>query len=146
LAAWATFLVRIFGRGRREDARAEALEALVEVPFRVAMLGGKVPVTLPVDSAVRDLRRVGAAPGAKVSTCQGARAGGRFPSGRVGLPSIGRVRSAAAAGRCRRRLPDLPGTGGSARRAVMIVPPLTENGSKVRLKGQGQPGRGAPRR
>src|SRR5690606_33515266 len=38
----------IFGRARREEDRGEQLEAVVEVPFRVAARGGKVPVTLPV--------------------------------------------------------------------------------------------------
>ena len=33
----------IFGKGaRREDTRGESLEAVVEVPFRVAALGGKI--------------------------------------------------------------------------------------------------------
>ena len=30
----------IFGRGRREEPRGETVEAVVEVPFRVAALGG----------------------------------------------------------------------------------------------------------
>ena len=41
----------MFGRGRRagaEDLDGDTLEAVVEVPFRVAMLGGEIPVTLPV--------------------------------------------------------------------------------------------------
>jgi molecular chaperone DnaJ len=59
----------IFGRGRREETRGDTLEAVVEVPFRVAMLGGKVPVTLPITEACPTCTGSGGAPGATWSTC-----------------------------------------------------------------------------
>ena len=60
----------IFGRGRREEAgRGDTLEAVVEVPFRVAMLGGKIPVTLPVTETCPTCTGSGGAPGATWSTC-----------------------------------------------------------------------------
>lgn len=59
----------IFGRGRQEQARGETLEAVVEIPFRVAALGGKVPVTLPVTESCPTCHGNGAAPGATLSTC-----------------------------------------------------------------------------
>src|SRR6267378_833497 len=37
----------IFGRGKRVE-ETEPIEIAVEVPFRVAALGGKVPVSIPV--------------------------------------------------------------------------------------------------
>ncbi len=39
----------IFGRGRREEPVSDTLETVVEIPFRVAALGGKVPVALAVN-------------------------------------------------------------------------------------------------
>jgi len=61
----------IFGRGRREESssRGDTLEAVVEVPFRVAMLGGKIPVTLPVTETCPTCSGSGGAPGATWSTC-----------------------------------------------------------------------------
>jgi molecular chaperone DnaJ len=56
----------IFGRGRREEARGEAVEALVEVPFRVAAVGGKVPVVLPMTEICSASHGSGAAAGARV--------------------------------------------------------------------------------
>ena len=66
----------IFGRGGRQaEPQAETLEAVVEVPFRVAALGGKIPVTLPVTEAcptcTRQRRRARAPPGPPVPECNG---------------------------------------------------------------------------
>jgi len=136
----------IFGRGRREDTRAEALEALVEVPFRVAMLGGKVPVTLPVIQPCVTCGGSGAAPGAKVSTCQECKGRGTISFGQGGFA----VNRPCPVCRGRGTVPSTPcptcqgqGEVRAERKVMITVPPLTENGSKVRLKGQGQPGRGA---
>jgi molecular chaperone DnaJ len=59
----------IFGRSRREEAASDALETLVEIPFRVAALGGRVPVTIPVTESCTTCGGSGAAPGAKITTC-----------------------------------------------------------------------------
>jgi molecular chaperone DnaJ len=60
----------IFGRGgRQEEPRAEAIETVVEVPFRVAALGGKVNVVLQVTEACPTCGGSGGAPGATWSPC-----------------------------------------------------------------------------
>jgi molecular chaperone DnaJ len=138
----------IFGRGRREEPSAEHLEAHVEVPFRVAMLGGKVPVTLPVSEPCTTCKGNGAAPGAKVTTCDECKGRGSISFGQGGFavnrpcPAC-RGRGTIPSERC----PTCSGAGEIRveRRVMITVPPLTESGAKVRLKGQGQPGRaGAP--
>ena len=138
----------IFGRGRREEPRGESLEAVVEVPFRVAMLGGKVPVTMPVVESCPTCSGSGAAPGASITTCPECDGRGTISFGQ-GSFAVNRP-----CPRCRGRgkIPSQPcptcqgaGEVRTERRVMITVPPATESGSKVRLKGQGQPGRaGAP--
>jgi len=134
----------IFGRGRREEPVAEHLEAHVEVPFRVAMLGGKVPVTLPVTEACTTCKGTGAAPGAKITTCDECNGRGSISFGQGGF-AVNRP-----CPKCRgkgtipsERCPTCGGAGDirTERRVMITVPPLTESGAKVRLRGQGQPGR-----
>lgn len=138
----------IFGRGRREEPVAENLEAHVEVPFRVAMFGGKVPVTLPVTEACATCKGSGAAPGATVTTCDECNGRGSISFGQGGFavnrpcPKC-RGKGSVPSERC-------PACGGAGdiraeRRVLISVPPLTETGTKVRLKGQGQPARGGGR-
>jgi molecular chaperone DnaJ len=132
----------IFGRGRREEPqRPEALEAIVEVPFRVAALGGKVPVTLSVNEPCSSCGGSGGAPGAKIALCPECNGRGTVTFGQGGF-AVSRP-----CPRCRgrgklpsERCPTCQGAGELRRdRAVMIsVPPSTESGTKVRLKGQGQ--------
>jgi molecular chaperone DnaJ len=133
----------IFGRGRREEARGDTLEAVVEIPFRVAALGGKVPVTLPVTEHCPVCHGSGAAPGAKITTCPECNGRGTVTFGQGGF-AVSRP-----CPRCRGRgkVPSAPcphcGGAGEVRteRTVMLtVPPGTESGSKVRLKGQGEAG------
>ena len=115
------------------------------MPFRVAMLGGKVPVTLPVTEACPTCGGSGAAPGAKITTCPECKGRGTISFGQGASRSTGPARRAAAAAASpRSACPTCSGAGDvRIERQVMItVPPATETGTKVRLKGQGQPGRG----
>jgi molecular chaperone DnaJ len=138
----------IFGRGRREEAHGETLEALVEVPFRTAMLGGKIPVTLPMNEPCATCHGSGAAPGATLTTCPECNGRGTISFGQGGFA----VNRPCPMCRGRGKIPSQPcptchGAGEvRTERTIMItVPPATESGSKVRLRGQGQPGRpGAP--
>ena len=135
----------IFGRsGRRDDARGETLEALVEVPFRIAMLGGKVPVTLPVTEMCATCGGNGAAPGATVSTCPECNGRGTISFGQGGFA----VNRPCPQCRGRGKIPSQPcptcrgaGEVRTERTVLITVPPVAESGSKVRLTGQGQPGR-----
>jgi molecular chaperone DnaJ len=138
----------IFGRGRREEPRSDVLEAVVEVPFRVAMLGGKVPVTIPVNENCPTCAGSGGAPGATWSTCPECNGRGTISFGQGGFA----VNRPCPQCRGRGKIPSQPcptcrgaGEVRTERRVMITVPPATETGSRVRLRGQGQSGRpGAP--
>jgi len=131
----------IFGRGRRDEPRGDTLEAVVEVPFRVAMLGGKVPVTLPVTETCPTCTGSGGAPGATWSTCPECQGRGTISfgqgnfavnrpcpqcRGRGKIPSE-RCSTCRGAGEIR-----------TERRVTITVPSATETGDRVLLRGQGQ--------
>jgi molecular chaperone DnaJ len=131
----------IFGRSRREEPRAEALEAVVEVPFRVAALGGRVPVTLSVTEPCPTCAGSGGAPGATWSTCPECHGRGIISFGQGGFA----VNRPCPQCRGRGRIPSEPcptcrgaGEVRSERNIVITVPPGTEDGSRVRLRGQGE--------
>lgn len=134
----------IFGRGRREET-AEPIETLIEIPFRVAALGGKVPVSLAVNEQCGTCHGSGGAPGAKFTTCPECSGRGTVTFGQGGF-AVSRP-----CPRCRGRgklasepCPTCHGQGEvrTERRLTLNVPAGTESGAKVRLKGQGQPAPG----
>jgi len=136
----------IFGRGRREEPKGESLEATVEVPFRTAALGGRLPITLNVTDGCPGCGGNGAAPGATLQSCPECSGRGTVSFGQGGFAvnrpcPMCRGRGKVASEKC----PTCAGAGEVRRdRQVMItVPPATDNGTKVRLKGQGAPGRGS---
>ena len=59
----------IFGKGKR-SGEVEPIEKVVEISFKQAALGGKIPITIPVTEACPKCGGSGAAPGAQVSVCQ----------------------------------------------------------------------------
>ncbi len=139
----------IFGRGaRQEEPRAEAIETVVEVPFRVATLGGKVTVTLQVTDPCPTCAGSGGAPGATWSTCPECNGRGTISFGQGGFA----VNRPCPQCRGRGRIPSEPcptcrGAGEirTERQVVITVPPATETGTRVRIRGQGQTVRaGAP--
>jgi molecular chaperone DnaJ len=130
----------IFGRGKKEVA-VEPIEVTVEVPFRTAALGGKVPVTVAVSEACPTCGGNGAAPGSKVTTCEECRGRGTVSFGQGGFavnrpcPRC-RGRGTVASKACSK----CAGVGeiDVNKRLMISVPAGTESGSRVRLKGQGQ--------
>ncbi len=130
------------GGARREDASPDAIETLVEIPFRVAALGGKVPVRLPLNETCRSCTGSGAAPGAKVSACPECNGRGSVTFGQGGFA----VSRPCPQCRGRGKVPSTPcpachgeGEVRTEREVLITVPVGTESGAKVRLKGQGQP-------
>jgi len=129
-------------RGRTEAG--QSVETTLEVPFRVAASGGKVPIELEVTEECGTCHGSGAAPGASVKVCPECSGRGTISFGQGGfavnrpcpmcmgrgqLPSE-RCATCTGAGEVR------------ARRKLMItVPEGIDSGAKIRLKGQG--GRGA---
>ncbi len=131
----------IFGRGRQEERQPQHLETTVEVPFRVAMLGGKVPVTLPITEPCKTCGGSGGAPGASFDKCDECDGRGTVSFGQGGFA----VNRPCPKCRGRGKVPSAPcptcrgaGDTRSQKRVMITVPPATESGARVRLKGQGQ--------
>ena len=128
----------------RTPERGQTVEKTVEVPFRIAAVGGKVPVELEVNEECMTCRGTGSAPGAQVKSCAECSGRGVISFGQ-GSFAVNRPcpvcmgRGQIPSERC----PTCKGAGEMrARRKVLIaVPPGAESGSKVRMKGQG--GKGA---
>ena len=134
----------IFGKGRREEGPREELEAVVEVPFRVAALGGKISVVLPMTETCPACAGSGAAPGAKISTCPECNGRGTVTFGQGGFAVSRPCPKCRGKGKIpSERCPTCQGAGEvrAQRNLTVTVPPGTESGSRVRLKGQGEPGR-----
>jgi molecular chaperone DnaJ len=134
----------IFGRGRREERGGDTLETVVEIPFRVAMLGGKISVTLPVTEPCPTCQGSGGAPGATFTTCPECNGRGTISFGQGGFA----VNRPCPRCRGRGRIPSQPcptcsggGEVRTERRVQITVPPGTEEGTRLRLRGQGAPGR-----
>jgi molecular chaperone DnaJ len=133
----------IFGRGRREEPKGETVEVTVEIPFRTAALGGKLPITLSMNDSCPTCSGSGAAPGATVSQCPECKGRGTISFGQGGFAvnrpcPMCRGRGKVPSQRC----PTCDGVGETrAEKRVMItVPPGTDTGLKIRLKGQGESG------
>ena len=135
----------IFGRGGRQaESRGDSVEAVVEVPFRVAALGGKITVTIPVTEACPTCSGSGGAPGATWSTCPECGGRGTISFGQGGFA----VNRPCPQCRGRGRVPSQPcptcrGAGDvrTEKRVAITVPPATESGSRIRLRGQGESSR-----
>src|SRR5216117_2630433 len=87
----------------------EEIETTISVPFRVAALGGKVPVTLTLPEVCPTCSGSGGAPGTTFSTCPECKG---------------------------------PGEVRAQKHLTITIPPGTEDGTRLRLKGQGAKGRG----
>jgi molecular chaperone DnaJ len=135
----------IFGRGRQgqEEPSAESIETVVEVPFRVAVLGGKVTVMLQVTEPCPTCAGSGGAPGATWSTCPECKGRGTISFGQGGFA----VNRPCPQCRGRGRIPSQPcptcrgaGVVRTERQVNITVPPGTDTGTRVRMRGQGQGG------
>jgi molecular chaperone DnaJ len=136
----------IFGaRGRKEEPRgSEAIETVVEIPFRVAVSGGKVPVSVTVNEPCATCHGSGAAPGASIATCGECNGSGSVTFGQGSFA----VHRPCPKCRGKGKIPSqYCGTCAGAgelrteRRLSINVAAGTESGTKIRLKGQGHPAR-----
>ncbi len=130
----------IFGRGKSEVS-VEPIEMTVVLPFRIAALGGKVPVTVHVSEACPVCGGGGAAPGSTVSTCDECKGRGTVSFGQGGFAVNRPCPRCLGRGTVASKLCGKCGGGGEVdvnKRLIVAVPPGTDSGSKVRLKGQGQ--------
>ena len=136
----------IFGkRGPTDEEPEDTVETVVTIPFRVAALGGRVPIVLPMAEVCPTCGGNGAAPGAKISICPECKGRGTISFGQgsfaVNRPCpVCRGKGKVPSERC----PTCQGAGEVQveKRIMITVPPGTDDGTRVRLKGQGAKGKG----
>jgi molecular chaperone DnaJ len=131
------------GGRRRPEERGQTVETTLEVPFRVAAQGGKVPIELEVNEECDVCAGSGAAPGATVKVCPECNGRGVISFGQGGF-AVNRPcpmclgRGQVPSERC----PKCSGAGEvrTRKKVLITVPPGADSGTRIRLKGQG--GRG----
>jgi molecular chaperone DnaJ len=131
------------GARPRGPQRGQDIEAQLEVPFRTAAQGGKVQVELDVNEECPTCHGSGAAPGAKLVTCEECHGRGTISFGQGGFAvqrpcPVCLGRGMVPTERC----PTCAGSGEvrTRKKVTITVPPGVDTGTKIRLKGQG--GRG----
>jgi molecular chaperone DnaJ len=132
------------GARSRGEERGQSVETTLEVPFRVAATGGKVSVELEVNEECDVCNGTGAAPGATLKVCPECNGRGVISFGQGGFAVNRPCPMCLGRGQIpSERCPKCNGAGEVRnRKKVMItVPPGSDTGTKIRLKGQG--GRGA---
>ena len=130
-------------RRPRGPEQGQSVEMSLEIPFRVAATGGKVPVELEVTEECASCNGSGGAPGATIRACPECGGRGTVTFGQGGF-AVSRPcqmclgRGSVPSERC----PSCNGAGQTRNRkkVLITVPEGTDTGSKIRLKGQG--GRG----
>jgi molecular chaperone DnaJ len=139
----------IFGGGARGPARpsgpqrGQNIETSLEIPFRTAARGGKVPVELEVNEECGTCRGTGAAPGASMKICPECSGRGSVSFGQGGF-AVNRPCPVCLG---RGQVPSQPcptcsgaGEVRTRKKVLITVPPGVDTGSKIRLKGQGGKG------
>ncbi len=138
----------MFGGGAQkpkasEPEKGQSIETTLEVPFRIATVGGRVPIELDVNEECGTCSGSGAAKGAKISACPecGGRGSIAFGQGSfavsrpcpmcLGKGALPSEKCGACGGH---------GESRTKKRVLITVPAGTDTDAKIRLKGQG--GRG----
>ena len=136
----------IFGRrGGAKEPDGDEVETTVTIPFRVAALGGKLPITLGMAEVCPTCSGRGAAPGATITTCAECKGRGTVSFGQGGFAvnrpcPVCRGKGTVPSQRC--------GTcqgSGEVRVDKIInvtIPPGTDDGTRIRIRGQGPKGKG----
>ena len=140
----------IFGRrgaggGGGREPEPEDTETEVTIPFRVAALGGTVPITLAMPEVCPTCGGSGAAKGATVNTCPECKGRGTVSFGQGGFAvnrpcPVCRGKGTVPSQRC----PTCQGSGELRveKRINVDIPAGIEEGARLRLKNQGPKGRG----
>jgi molecular chaperone DnaJ len=127
----------------RGPEKGQTVEASLDIPFRTAARGGKVPIELEVAEECATCHGSGAAPGAQLTTCPECNGRGVVSFGQGGF-AVNRP-CPVCLGKGQVPTEPCPTCRGSGevrvRRKVLVnVPPGVDSASKIRLKGQGGKG------
>ncbi|HVS59953.1 MAG TPA: molecular chaperone DnaJ [Gemmatimonadaceae bacterium] len=131
------------GSRPRGPERGQTVEANLDIPFRTAARGGKVPIELEVSEECSTCHGTGAAPGAQLKICPECNGRGVISFGQGGFAVNRTCPVCLGKGQVpTEKCPTCHGSGEvRVRRKVLInVPPGVDTGSKIRLKGQGGKG------
>ncbi len=135
-------------RGATGAQRGDDIESTLEIPFRTAALGGKVPVELDVTEECATCHGSGAAPGAKLVTCTECGGRGTISFGQGGFAVQRPCPVCLGRGQVpTERCPTCNGAGSvrTRKKVNITVPNGVDEGTKIRLKGQGARGpKGGP--
>ncbi|MEJ2541930.1 MAG: molecular chaperone DnaJ [Gemmatimonadota bacterium] len=142
----------IFDRGGRPgpDARrgsqrrkGQNVEYVVDISFETAVRGGKISVEVPITEECATCGGVGAAPGSSLATCTECGGSGTVSFGQAGFA----VKRPCPACFGRGRIPETPcpscagrGEVRQSRKIQVTVPKGTDEGTRLRLSGQGEKG------
>jgi molecular chaperone DnaJ len=136
-----------FSRGKKQrptgPQRGEDIEYAVEVPFDTAARGGKITVLIPVTEECATCGGSGATPGTPVVTCAECKGTGTITFGQ-GSYGVSRP-CPACMGKGKVPKEPCPACNGQGqvrrqRQVSITVPSGVDNGSKIRLSGQGEKG------
>lgn len=141
----------IFGNQGKQQSRpsgpqrGQNIETSLEIPFRTAARGGKVPVELEVNEECQTCHGSGGAPGSTMKTCPECSGRGVVSFGQGGF-AVNRPCPVCLG---RGQVPSTPcptcngaGEVRTRKKVLITVPPGVDTGSKIRLKGQGGKGSG----
>jgi molecular chaperone DnaJ len=133
---------------QRGPVRGRDVEYLVEIPFRTAVRGGKVTINVPIAEECATCDGSGAAPGTRKETCQECNGRGTVTFGQ-GTFSVPRPCPACLGrGQIPQELCSACGGRGEVatrRRISVTVPTGVDDGSRLRVSGQGERGPGGGR-
>lgn len=135
------------GAGARRSKgpeRGQDVEVSLEVPFRTAVLGGKMNIDLEVNEECAVCKGTGGAAGSRAQACPECGGRGSVSFGQGGFA----VQRPCPQCLGRGQVPTVPcsscngaGEARARRKIAITVPPGTDTGTKLRLRGQG--GRGS---
>ena len=133
---------------QRGPERGQTVETTLEIPFRTAALGGKVNIEVEVNEECATCKGNGGAPGATFRTCTECSGRGTISFGQGGFAVTRPCPVCLGRGQVpSQRCPTCNGTGEvrARRRIAVTVPSGADDGTKIRLKGQGGKGvKGGP--
>ncbi len=131
------------GTSRAGPERGQNVEYVVEVPFETAVRGGRITIDVPITEECATCGGSGAAPGSSVHRCTECGGTGTITFGQGGFA----VKRPCPACFGRGTVPDVPcpscqgsGTVRQQRKIQVNVPPGADDGTRIRLSGQGERG------
>lgn len=133
------------GARKRGPEKGQNVEYVVEVPFLTAAMGGRVTVDVAITEDCATCGGDGAKPGTQLRSCAECAGSGNVSFGQGGFA----VKRPCPACFGKGKIPETPcpscegrGSVRQRRKLQINVPEGVESGSKVRLSGQGERGKG----